>query len=128
MIGTLRRNEMELSSPNESATSCNDVSFEQSLAELESVVHDLEDGQLGLSEALSRYEQGVKHLKHCYQLLEQAERKIELLTGVTEDGTPCTEPFDESSEPLAETAGRRRRPKQPKSPANGDAVQGDIDA
>jgi exodeoxyribonuclease VII small subunit len=69
-------------------------SFEHSLAELESIVHQLEDGQLGLAESLAHYEQGVKHLKHCFQLLQQAERKIELLTGVAEDGTPLTQPFE----------------------------------
>jgi exodeoxyribonuclease VII small subunit len=109
-------------------------SFEHSLSALEAVVHDLEEGQLGLTEALARYEEGVKHLKHCYQLLEGAERKIELLTGVAEDGTHCTEPFDESTEPLADSAGRRRRrakatPSAPANiaPANSD-VQRDIDA
>ena len=83
-------------------------SFEQSLAELESIVHQLEDGQLGLAEALARYEQGIKHLKHCYQLLQQAERKIELLTGVAEDGTPRTQPFEVAAAPLEESAGKRR--------------------
>ena len=34
--------------------------FEQSLARLEEIVHLLEDGQLGLSEALVRYEEGVE--------------------------------------------------------------------
>src|SRR5438046_8052491 len=90
----------------------NGSSFEHSLAELEAIVHDLEEGQLGLAEALARYEQGVKHLKHCYQILEAAERKIELLTGVAEDGSPCTEAFDESQEPLTESVGRRRRARK----------------
>jgi len=106
----------------------NETTFEQSLAELEAVVHDLEEGQLGLAEALTRYEQGVKHLKHCYQLLEAAERKIELLTGVAENGTPTTQPFDESGEPLAESAGRRRRPKRTPPPADADEARRDIDA
>ena len=88
-----------------------ECSFEDSLSALEHVVHDLEDGNLGLTEALDRYEAGVKHLKRCYRLLEAAERRIELLTGVNEDGTPSTEPFAESSESLAESAGRRRRPR-----------------
>ena len=50
------------------------ATFEHSLAELEAIVHQLEDGELGLAESLARYEQGVKHLKHCYQLLQTAER------------------------------------------------------
>jgi exodeoxyribonuclease VII small subunit len=107
---------------------CTELNFEHSLAELEAIVHDLEEGQLGLSEALARYEQGVKHLKHCYQLLEAAERKIELLTSVAEDGTPCTEPLDEATEDLAESAGRRRRSKKVRQPPeNGDPPR-DIDA
>ena len=48
-------------------------------SELEKIVAELESGKLGLSDALARYEEGVKHLKGCQQLLEMAERKIELL-------------------------------------------------
>ncbi len=86
--------------------------FEELLAALEKVVHDLEDGDLGLSESLGRYEAGVKHLKQCYQMLEAAERKIELLTGVGEDGEATTAVFDESSESLGESTGRRRRTRK----------------
>ena len=104
------------------------ATFEHSLAELESVVHDLEEGQLGLAEALARYEEGVKHLKHCYQLLEVAERKIELLTGVADDGTPSTQPFAESSESLSESAGRRRKAKRSTPAASEETSKDDIDA
>ena len=71
-------------------------SFEESLGELEAIVADLESGKLGLSDALARYEEGVKHLKGCQQLLEMAERKIELLSGVDAEGNPITAPFDDS--------------------------------
>jgi exodeoxyribonuclease VII small subunit len=71
-------------------------SFEESLAELEKIVAELESGELGLSEALAHYEDGVKHLKSCQQLLERAERKIELLSGVDADGNPITEPFEDT--------------------------------
>src|SRR6187399_1098204 len=71
-------------------------SFEDSLKELEKIVAELEGGKLGLSDALARYEEGVKHLKGCQQLLEMAERKIELLSGVDAEGNPITEPFDGS--------------------------------
>jgi len=57
-------------------------SFEASLDELEAIVAELEGGKLRLSDALTRYEQGVKHLKACQKWLQQAERKIELLSGV----------------------------------------------
>lgn len=73
-------------------------SFEDSLEKLESIVRQLEDGQLGLSESLARYEEGIGHLKHCYQALTSAEQKIELLTSVDEDGVTTTEPFDSDDE------------------------------
>lgn len=83
--------------------------FEIALAELEAIVHQLEEGDLGLAESLARYELGVRHLKHCYQLLKAAEQKIELLTGVNADGTAITEPFDDEGLSLEEQAGSRRR-------------------
>ncbi len=70
------------------------ISFEESLDKLEQVVRQLEDGQLGLSESLAQYEEGVRHLKHCHRALAAAERKIELLTSVDEHGNAKTEPFD----------------------------------
>jgi exodeoxyribonuclease VII small subunit len=86
--------------------------FEESLEELEKIVADLESGKLGLADALDRYEQGVKHLKGCQQLLDLAERKIELLSGVDADGNPITKPFEEaediSLEEKAITRGQRR--------------------
>jgi exodeoxyribonuclease VII small subunit len=90
-------------SPDECASS-----FEQSLDELEKIVADLESGKLGLSDALSRYEEGVKHLKACQQLLERAERKIELLSGVDADGNAIAEPFaDAEIETLEEKSAVR---------------------
>lgn len=87
-------------------------SFEDSLSELEAIVGELESGKLGLSDALARYEQGVKHLKSCQQLLERVERKIEILSGMDAEGNPITEPFDESEhaslEDKAAARGRRR--------------------
>ncbi|QDV74837.1 exodeoxyribonuclease VII small subunit [Botrimarina mediterranea] len=71
--------------------------FEESLAELETIVADLEGGELGLSDALARYEEGVRRLKQCHTQLQAAERRIELLSGVDADGNPVTTPFDDSA-------------------------------
>ena len=99
-----------------------EVDFETALAKLEQVVADLEQGRLGLSESLARYEEGVRHLKWCYQLLEDAEKKIALLRGVDANGNVVTEPFDEADmESLidkSEARSRRRsKPPRPVSPA-----------
>ncbi len=75
----------------------NILSFEQSLQRLEEIVHLLEEGDLGLSEAMQCYEEGVKLLRQSHELLERAERKIELLSGVDAEGNPVTEPFDDTA-------------------------------
>jgi len=67
--------------------------FEQSLEELETIVGELEGGELGLDQALDQYEQGVQRLRACHDQLEQAERKIQLLSGVDAQGNPVTEPL-----------------------------------
>ena len=84
------------------------ASFEESLEELERIVAELESGKLGLSDALERYELGVKHLKSCQQLLQRAERKIELLSGVDADGNPITQPFDEGEDDTLESKAAAR--------------------
>ncbi len=87
-------------------------SFEVSLAELEKIVHELEEGGLGLAESLARYELGITHLKHCYQVLNETEQRIHLVTGVLGDGTSITQLLDDGvdrpSESLADSAGKRR--------------------
>ncbi len=84
--------------------------FEESLVELESIVAKLEGGQLGLADSLEEYEQGVKHLKSCYQQLSAAEQRIELVSQVDASGQPKTEAFDgESSASLDEKGEARSR-------------------
>jgi len=53
--------------------------FEAALAELESIVKKLEDGDLALEQSLALYERGVTLSKFCHARLEDAERRIELL-------------------------------------------------
>ena len=87
------------------------LSFEQSLERLEEIVRLLEDGQLGLNDSLSRYEEGVKLLRQAYELLERAERKIELLSGVDSEGNPITRPLEDVST-LAQDEGKGRRSRR----------------
>jgi exodeoxyribonuclease VII small subunit len=86
-----------------------DLSFEASLERVEEIVGQLEGGQLGLSASLARYEEGVKYLKFCFQQLERAERKIELLSGVDAEGRPIVQPFAESEMTLEEKQAARSR-------------------
>ena len=101
-------------------TKTDDPTFEQSLAELETIVGELERGELGLADALSRYEAGVKHLKACYGLLQRAERRIELISGVDSDGNPVTEPFDaEADDDLTDQSATRSRKRSSRAGATG---------
>ena len=102
-----------------------DTSFETSLDKLEQAVHQLEEGQLGLSESLERYEQGVKHLKQCYRALETAERKIELLAGVDSDGNAITEPFDDREMTLDQKAAARTGRRSSSSNRSGNTSGAD---
>jgi exodeoxyribonuclease VII small subunit len=53
--------------------------FEAAIAELESVVKKLEEGDLTLEQSLALYERGVQLSRYCHSRLEEAERRIELL-------------------------------------------------
>jgi exodeoxyribonuclease VII small subunit len=53
--------------------------FEAAIAELESVVKKLEDGDLPLEQSLALYERGVQLSRYCHARLEDAERRIEIL-------------------------------------------------
>ncbi len=70
--------------------------FEAAIAELESIVKKLEDGDLPLETSLQLYERGVQLSRFCHSSLEEAERRIEVLNergelkpapaALTEDG------------------------------------------
>ena len=53
--------------------------FESSLAELEKIVEQLENGDLPLEESLKLFETGVKLSRECRERLSDAERRIEVL-------------------------------------------------
>ena len=100
----------------------NAMDFETSLQQLELIVAHLEDGNLGLSESLVQYEQGVKHLKHCYDLLQQTEQRIEILSGIDSEGRPLTKPFEASDAAEETRTETRSRPASRQTDAPNDDV------
>ena len=50
------------------------------IAELEGIVKKLEEGDLPLEQSLALYERGVQLSRFCHARLEEAERRIEILT------------------------------------------------
>ena len=57
---------------------------------LEETVQQMEDGELALESALDLYEQGVTLIRQCSQKLDEAEKRIELLTRDDKDQITVT--------------------------------------
>jgi exodeoxyribonuclease VII small subunit len=55
------------------------IKFEQAMARLETIVGELEKGDLPLDESLKIFEEGIRLSKTCLKMLEDAERKVEIL-------------------------------------------------
>ena len=53
--------------------------FESAIAELETIVKTLEEGDLALERSLALFERGVQLSRFCHSTLEAAERRIEIL-------------------------------------------------
>ena len=83
----------------------NGLTFEQAIQRLEKIVADMEAAELPLEDVLKKYEEGTYLVRFCNLKLEEAEKKIELLTKKA-DGTIALEPF----EPVEEEADNDRKP------------------
>ncbi len=73
------------------------LSFEDALAQLETIVESMESGEVPLAELLAKFEQGTKLLKVCEARLKDAELKIEQLKK-QKDGTVTFEKFETERE------------------------------
>lgn len=68
------------------------LSFEQALGELETIVQNLESGKAPLEDSIKSYERGIALKQQCEKKLRQAQEKIEKIT-ITPDGQLSTAPF-----------------------------------
>lgn len=57
------------------------MGYEQALAELDEIVAALEGGETPLENAIKLYERGQALARHCAELLDQAELRLQVLTG-----------------------------------------------
>ena len=55
------------------------INLEKSLADLESLVEELESGDLPLDKAMKKFEEGIKLTRACQSALKDAEQKVEIL-------------------------------------------------
>lgn len=58
----------------------NKPTFAQAIEQLETIIAEIEDGQVDLEESIERYEKGIGLIKSCRAILTQAEQKIQKLT------------------------------------------------
>jgi exodeoxyribonuclease VII small subunit len=77
-----------------------DIKFEDALLRLEQIVDRLEAGNLPLEESLKVFEEGVGLARHCARYLDDAEKRIELLTRDA-NGMLKTEPLVLDDDPGA---------------------------
>ena len=55
------------------------ASFEAALAELETIVANMEGGQLPLAESLAAYKRGAELLQYCQSALKDAQQQVQIL-------------------------------------------------
>lgn len=67
------------------------VKFEEAIKKLEEIAKDLESGDLSLDDSVSKFEEGMKLSKTCTKILNDAEKKINIL--IDSDGELKEEDF-----------------------------------
>ncbi len=68
------------------------LSFEDSMQELESIVSAMEAGDMPLEEALTNFERGIQLANNSQQKLKQAEQKVDIL--LRQNGQNELKPFN----------------------------------
>lgn len=56
-----------------------ELNFEEAIKELEKITTELEKGDLNLEESVKKFEEGMKLSKKCNSIIEDAEKKINIL-------------------------------------------------
>ena len=72
------------------------LSYEQALAELETIVAALEQGDVALEKSIKIYSRGEALKEHCEKLLNVAEAKVEKIRVGADGSAKGSEPLDES--------------------------------
>ena len=73
------------------------INLENSLANLESIVEELESGDLPLEKAMKKFEEGIKLTRGCQAALREAEQKVDILLK-SSGGEDALKQFDADEE------------------------------
>jgi exodeoxyribonuclease VII small subunit len=69
--------------------------FEAAVDQLETLIDQIESGEIGLEDALKRYEDGTKLIQRCRSILNRAEKKITELNVDESDDLSVDAPIDD---------------------------------
>lgn len=72
--------------------------FEKDLKSLDDMVQKLESGELGLSDALKTFEEGMTLFNRCHETLSSVESRVKILINDVENGEKIAVDFDELGE------------------------------
>jgi exodeoxyribonuclease VII small subunit len=73
------------------------LTFEQAIQQLKGIVDKIEQGEIPLQDSLEQYEKGMALIKHCRDILQKAEKRIEKISQEEPAESP---PEQDNSEPL----------------------------
>jgi exodeoxyribonuclease VII small subunit len=73
------------------------LTFEQAINQLKGIVDQIEQGEIPLQDSLEQYEKGMALIKHCRDILQKAEKRIEK---ISKEEPPESEKEPEDAEPL----------------------------
>ncbi len=74
------------------------VNLEKALSDLESLVEELESGELPLEKAMQKFEQGMKLTQSCQAALKDAEQKVEILLNSGSDDEALEDFIDDDED------------------------------
>ncbi len=77
------------------------MTFEQAIQQLKGIVDRIEQGEIPLQDSLEQYEKGMALIKHCRDILQKAEKRIEKISK-EELPEPPNEKEKDDSAPLLE--------------------------
>jgi exodeoxyribonuclease VII small subunit len=70
--------------------------LETSLGEINTLITQMEQGELSLEQSLERFERGIHLIKHCQKVLQDAESKVQIL--IQNNGQDELQPYENNEE------------------------------
>ncbi len=70
--------------------------LEAALAEINTVIEQMEQGELSLEQSLAQFERGITLIKQCQKILQEATQKVQVL--ITNNGQETLEPYEKDEE------------------------------